>query len=220
MLSASPLQERLIEISASPLKERLIEISASPLQERPVMREAIFCFPFTFIRRQVNYNLNFYDVDKEYIKYLKNIEIQNRGFTHVPDMEYKGEQKFLCGIVLKVSNNDYYVPVSSYKEKKQDNILIIFKEDKYNPVKGSLRFNYMFPVPQNLIKLRVINDEQNNERKRFLNRQLLFCNEESEKIFNQANRTYTIVTKGLNPNLIKNSCDFILLEKACIEYHK
>ena len=31
--------------------------------------------------------LNFYDVDKKYIAYLKKIEIDARGFTCVPDME-------------------------------------------------------------------------------------------------------------------------------------
>ena len=86
--------------------------------------------------------LSFYDVDKEYIDYLKQEEIKQRGFTKVPNMEYENEQKFLCGIVLSINNINYYVPVTSYKKKKSESFLIIFDDDKYNKIKGSLRFNF------------------------------------------------------------------------------
>ena len=38
-------------------------------------------------------DLFFYDVDPEYVKYLKQKEIEKRGFTRVPDVEYKNERK-------------------------------------------------------------------------------------------------------------------------------
>ena len=47
--------------------------------------------------------LNFYTVDFEYVKFLKEAEQEYRGFSRVPNVEY-GEQrkpKFLCGIVLQ-----------------------------------------------------------------------------------------------------------------------
>ena len=72
--------------------------------------------------------LDFYDVDKKYIKYLKCIEVNNRGFTCVPDMEYQGEQKFLCGVVLKINNFKYYVPVNSCDFKLLENVC-----EKYIP---------------------------------------------------------------------------------------
>lgn len=50
---------------------------------------------FHFLRRIMN-KLNFYDVDEKYIEYLKNIEIESRGFTCVPNIIYSGERKFLC----------------------------------------------------------------------------------------------------------------------------
>ena len=48
--------------------------------------------------------LNFYTVDFEYVKFLKEAEQEYRGFSRVPNVEY-GEQrkpKFLCGIVLQI----------------------------------------------------------------------------------------------------------------------
>ncbi len=163
-------------------------------------------------------NLNLYDVDKDYILFLQEAETQHRGFTRVPNMEYEGEQKFLCGIVLQINGLDYYVPISSYKNKQSESILIIFPDDNYNPIKGSLRFNYMIPVPQNKIKVRVIKDEQRTHRRLFLHKQLEFCNTNVEKIRNQAMRTYKRIINNYNPSLSLNSCDFQFLEQKCMQY--
>ena len=164
--------------------------------------------------------LNFYDVDNEYIQYLKNIEIKTRGFTCVPDIIYLNEKKFLCGVVLEINNFKYYVPVTSYKKKQSENVLIEFPKDKTDKIKGSLRFNFMFPVPDNMIKPRIIKSEIDEKRRIFLYEQLKFCNKNYDIIIRQAKRTYTIITKKLNLNLLKNSCDFKLLEEACIKWEK
>lgn len=63
--------------------------------------------------------LSVYDVDINYIDYLKTQEIKHRGYTNVPNTRYKNNRKFLCGIVLKVDGLEYYVPISSYKEENQ-----------------------------------------------------------------------------------------------------
>jgi len=162
--------------------------------------------------------LSFYDVDNDYISYLKTVEIEARGFTHVPDMEYDGRQKFLCGVVLEVNGFKYYVPVTSYKQKQSENILIVFEHHTYNKVKGSLRFNFMFPVSDKYITERIIRNEQNITRRMFLNDQLQFCIDNEQLILNQARRTYNIVTKGLNEGLLDNACMFKLLEDACLKY--
>ena len=36
----------------------------------------------------------------------------------------------------------------------------------------------------------------------------------------QSRKTYERVVSGLDKNLTKNSCSFLLLEKACIEYQR
>ena len=62
--------------------------------------------------------LNFYTVDFEYVKFLKEAEQEYRGFSRVPNVEYgvQRKPKFLCGIVLQINDVDYYVPVTSYKQ--------------------------------------------------------------------------------------------------------
>ena len=57
--------------------------------------------------------LNFYTIDLAYVSYLKQAEMVKRGFSRVPNMEYGKvrKQKFLCGVVLSVSDVEYYVPV-------------------------------------------------------------------------------------------------------------
>lgn len=72
------------------------------------------------------------------------------------NMEISESQKFLCGIVLQVNNIDYYVPVTSYTQQKPDNFLI--KADN-GQVTSSLRFNYMFPIPKELVAERTIAGE-------------------------------------------------------------
>ena len=47
--------------------------------------------------------LSFYDIDKDYVKYLQKEERNERGFTRVPNIEYpRNLPKFTCGVVLDV----------------------------------------------------------------------------------------------------------------------
>lgn len=162
-------------------------------------------------------DLFFYDVDTDYVKYLKNAEIDNRGFTRVPDIEYQNGNKMVCGVVLKINGFKYYVPISSYKIKQNNNILIKLNDDKYNPVKGSLRFNYMFPVEDRYLSMRDFSREQPN-RAEFLRRQWVFCNSIVEDIKKMAISTYNSVIKGEDKGLVKASCDFKVLEEAAKNY--
>ena len=150
--------------------------------------------------------LSFYDIDKDYVKYLQKEEMNERDFTKVPNIEYPGNlPKFTCGVVLDVHEYKYYVPVSSYKMQKPDNILINIESERYNKVKGALRFNYMFSVPDECIKERIIADDPN---KILLNLEWKFCNENEIRIRNKAKQTYSKVINKVNPSIVNNSCDF------------
>ena len=160
--------------------------------------------------------LNFYTADLDYVKYLQEAEKKCRGFSRVPNMEYINghKQKFLCGIVLRVNDVDYYVPVTSYKQQKSDNFLI--KADN-GQVVGSLRFNYMFPIPKELIAIHIISNEPDRAYRTLLAQELRYCIKNQDKIMRLAERTYKRVLLGKDMGLVVNSCDFKLLEK---EYHK
>lgn len=162
--------------------------------------------------------LFFYDVDTDYVNYLKKVEMAARGFTRVPDIQYANETKMVCGIVLEIKEYKYYVPLSSYKKQQKNNILIKLEDDAYNQVKGSLRFNYMFPVDDKYVYKRDFGLLQNARRKEFLRRQWVYCNTIANDIREMAQETYNDVIEGKDKGLIYASCDFKLLEEASQRY--
>ena len=161
--------------------------------------------------------LNFYTADSEYVQHLQKAEQDKRGFSRVPNMMYgdKYKPKFLCGIVLRVNGIDYYVPVTSYKQQKPDNFLIAADNGQ---VVSSLRFNYMFPIPKELVAVRVIADEADRAYRALLAQELRYCIKNQIEIQRLAERTYKRVLLGKDLGLVANSCDFRLLERKCLEY--
>ena len=89
-------------------------------------------------------HLKFYEVDSEYIKYLK-----ENGDEKIPNIDYSKHKKFFCGIVLTINNFNYFAPVSSYNKKAHTVFLIKDKDRKTKELKpiSSLRFSFMFPCP-------------------------------------------------------------------------
>ena len=127
----------------------------------------------------------------------------------------KRKPKFLCGVVLQVGGRDYYVPVTSYTQQKPDNFLVRAANGQ---VTSSLRFNYMFPVPKELVSERTIAKEPDRAYRALLAQELQYCIRNQEEICRLAERTYKRVLLGKNPGLVHNSCDFRLLEHACSLY--
>lgn len=176
-----------------------------------------FVSPLSFSGVAIMEKLNFYTVDLEYVDLLKFEEIRKRGFTRVPNMDYgkNHKPKFLCGVVLNVNNINYYVPVTSYKQQKPDNFLIYSDNGE---VVSSLRFNYMFPVPKDLLTERRIDSEPDELYRSLLAQELQYCRKNQEDILYLAERTYNRVLLGKNLGLVVNSCDFKLLEDVYNNY--
>lgn len=168
---------------------------------------------------------SFYYIDENYIKYLQTEEIKYRGFTCVPNVTYSNKEKFVFGIVLEVKTSKcyipYFVPVTSYNKNQEDNILIKVKHNKQLVCVGSLRFNYMFPVPIACTKQLDFKDKIYTNEYRLLLEQEYRYIKKTIKLVNiqkQAKKTYERVVGGLDENLSKNSCAFSILEQAYIEY--
>ena len=162
----------------------------------------------------------FYYVSPEYIDYLKDCEIKSRGYTCVPNVIYANRNKFVYGTVFNINNVNYYVPVSHSLKNKSESIII---KNLKNPTKqlGSLRFNYMFPIPNS--ELQYLDVGKGNFSQKDIARikhELSFCRKNKDKILNQAQKTYEKVILGNDENLIKYSCDFKLLEQKCSEYEQ
>lgn len=163
----------------------------------------------------------FYFVDENYIEYLKEKEMEKRGFTTVPNVVYKNRNKFLYGAVLDINNIKYFVPVSSYDKKQQDNLLIKISNHHKDKIVGSLRFNYMIPVPEKCLKLFDFKSSiEQQERKVFIEKEYRFCKSKLSSIQKIAKKTYNRVVNSVDDKLIRNSCDFKLLEQAYMEYIK
>ena len=101
----------------------------------------------------------------------------------------------------------FYSHLFSLK-KQLNNLLIRLEDDRFNQVKGSLRFNYMFPVDDCYIFRRDFNKEAPG-RKEFLRRQWVYCNSIAEDIKQMAEDTYNNVIAGTDSALVNALCNFI-----------
>lgn len=162
--------------------------------------------------------LKFYIVPNSYVDYLQKAEIQKRGFSRVPNLDYgeNRKQKFVCGIVLNINNINYFAPITSYKDKKPDNFLIL--NSNGDKVVSSLRFNYMFPVPMEILTLYSFKTISDAKYRTLVQQEYRYCVDNQEDIRKSAYRTYKRVLLGKDKGLVHNSCDFLLLEEKCQEY--
>ena len=161
--------------------------------------------------------MDFYRVAEEYNEFLQEYEKKHRGITKVPNVRCSDRNKFAFGAVLTVNDIKYYVSVSSFNKKQEANILIRVPGDKQE-VKGSLRFNYMIPVPDECLERLVIKEVEDEKYRTLLNKEYQFCIDNEEKIQKKANKIYEMVVNNRKQILTDNSCDFKLLEAAYHEY--
>ena len=161
--------------------------------------------------------MDFYRINEEYNKFLQRYEKEKRGVTKVPNIRYTDRNKFAFGAVMQVNGMNYYVSVSSFDKKQEANILIRVPGDE-KEVKGSLRFNYMVPVPDECIEKLVIKDVEDEKYRLLLNKEYQFCMNNAERIQKKANKIYEMVTTNRKQILTDNSCAFHILEDGCREY--
>lgn len=162
-------------------------------------------------------SMDFYRIDEKYNQFLQRYEKEKRGVTKVPNLKYADRNKFAFGAVMKVNGINYYVAVSSFDKKQEANILIRIPGDK-KEVKGSLRFNYMVPVPDDCIQKLIIKDIKDEKYRTLLNKEYQFCMDNTIRIQKKANKIYEMVTTNRKQILTDNSCDFHILEAGYQEY--
>lgn len=121
--------------------------------------------------------LKFYEVDSNYIKYLREY-----GDNKIPKIQYETHKKFFCGIVLTINNFDYFAPVSSNKKKARTTFLIFDKDRETKQLKAisSLRFSFMFPCPKQYLSQKIFSKE-NPKYQVLLRKELHYCNKNREK---------------------------------------
>ena len=163
--------------------------------------------------------MDFYRINEEYNRYLQKYERENRGVTKVPNIRYTDRNKFAFGAVMQINGMNYYVSVSSFDKKQEANILIRVPGDE-KEIKGSLRFNYMIPVPEKCIEKLIIKDIEDEKYLFLLNKEYQFCMNNAERIQKKANKIYEMVITNRKQKLTDNSCAFSILEQGYREYVK
>lgn len=148
--------------------------------------------------------LDIYDVSKDYIEYLKTIE------SKIPNISYNQRDKFICGIVMVEQNFKYFVPVSSFNKQQKTNYLILNANNQ--PV-GSLRFSFMFPLPDGVAKRKIIANESDIQYKRLLQEEWNYITtpKNEQAILRKAKAVYKMGC-DINDPYFKNCCDFKNLE--------
>ena len=171
--------------------------------------------------------LKWYIVDKKYVKYLKTFD------QRVEDIEYKENLKPYIGIVLKVNDFNYYVPISSPKKKHyemKESLDFLKIIDKNGNILGVLNLNNMIPILNSeicILKYSSISEfrqfkseKEKTQYIRLLDIELNIINSKIEKIIKNANKLYEINMGNKKSKLAKRCCNFKLLEEKAMQYKK
>ena len=153
----------------------------------------------------------FYDIDEEYIKFLKTIDNQ------VPNINYATNNKFVCGVVLEINDVQYYAPISHMKNKQRTNLLIY---NNRTPI-ASIRFSFMIPALNSVLTLKNFKDIAVYDKNyaNLLMAEYAYCKSHLQDILKKASDVYKI---GCDKNHALNytCCDFKKLEQHYTKYSK
>lgn len=153
--------------------------------------------------------LKFYDIDENYIQFLKTIDRQ------VPDVKYDSNNKFLCGVVLEINGIKYYAPISHKTDKQQTNLQIF---DNGVPI-STIRFSFMIPAFDEVLTYKNFKDiaKIDPAYASLLHAEHSYCSNNVADIKSKALSVYKI---GCNKNhrLNYTCCDFKKLEEHYMEY--
>lgn len=158
--------------------------------------------------------INFYEVDYNYINFLKTIDKQ------IPNIAYSTRNKFVCGIVLNIGTHNYYAPISHFNKQQATNFIIFDTQGK--PI-SSVRFCFMFPaLPQVLkyINIQSYLQGQNMQNQKYgylMHVEHQYCQQNILKLQKRCVQTYKIGTND-NHKLNYTCCDFKLLESNYMNY--
>lgn len=173
--------------------------------------------------------LKLYSVTNEYINYLRQFE--PKVFSNKEDTASQS-RKYL-GVVFKIGNFKYFVPLSSPKDsdyiliggKRQIRksiipiIRIITKDSNGNDeLKGTLKFSNMISVPDCELLNYDIGHEPASNYKILVLKEWDFISSNRNLILKHAKIIYNQKIKNFNIRYLKNTVNFLLVEQKCKEY--
>ena len=184
--------------------------NARKQQERVKTCSCLFCKGGVTIE-----NIKFYEVNQRYIRYLGSYE---EHLFHNKKVTQKNERKYI-GIILYVNGMEYFVPLSSFKEKhkKMKERLDFIKVKDY----AVINLNNMFPVPVGEYTYVEINKEKDLNYRALLLAEYRYIKGIQGKIRKSAQILYNLKIANQNDSTMLKRCnDFRLLEELCKKYKK
>ena len=163
--------------------------------------------------------LLFYTIEADYIKFLSEFE------SHVSYNKNEiGHSRPYLGIVIRVENYEYFVPLYSYKEhysKYKNNPSFFFIYDRNDKPVAIMKFSAMIPVPKGIDVIKPLSfNEQDAKYQALVALEYRYVNSHKDEIYKRANKMYIAVTKHKENFLKSIACNFKLLEEKCKEYKK
>lgn len=170
--------------------------------------------------------LKWYVVDKEYVRYLKKFD------DKVENINYKEKLKPYIGILITINETNYYVPISSVKEKhyKMNEDMDFIKIMENDRILGVLNLNNMIPIDNKNVRLlkykeideyrKFKDDRERNLYISLLSMELGLINDKIEKIRLNAIKLYNEKINKPNSKISKRCCNFKLLEEKCKKYKR
>lgn len=165
--------------------------------------------------------MKIYDIEEKYLDFLRSVEEK----IMLGKSSYNNNRKFAVGVVLNIGGINYYAPLSSVKQHqlnengdnlnkqyKQRCFPIIIKRNKQDKIVSLLRLDFMFPVPENLLKELNFNEIQDEKYRTFIRLEYQYIKRKKQEILEKALELYE---KAINPQhfLHNKCCDFKLLEE-------
>ena len=155
--------------------------------------------------------MKLYTVSDDYIEFLQNFDSRV--------LSNKNQTRPYVGIVLIVNNLEFFVPLTSPKEKhkKMKNAIDFMKLDAGNL--GALNFNNMIPISSTeIISLNL--GVKTDTYSILLQKQMDFINSNRNGIQKKADTLYkyVVISKHAKKSIVDRCVDFKLLEDKCQEY--
>lgn len=171
-------------------------------------------------------------VSDKYIEYLQQI-IPN---VYSNKVESRVHTRKYIGIVLKIENYNYYVPMSSPKESDYQIagegkvikksiipiVRIVVRNSKgIKELKGTLRISHMIPVPETELELYDVDSETDEIYKDLIKNEIIFIRKNRERILKNAQIMYRQKNENdLTAGYVKSALDYKALEELCDKYVK
>lgn len=190
-----------------------------------------FLFKYNY-ERIIMEKFKIYSVSDEYIDYLRKV------YPNV--YSNKAGQRFhtrkYIGIVLKIKNYNYYIPMSSpkptdYQIAGEGKVIkrsivpimrIVTKNSRgEKELKGTLRISHMIPVPDSELEIYDLDNEIDSAYKDLVQNEIIYIRKQREKIQSNAELMYKQKKENdQTAKYVKAALEFEELEKLCDKYQE